>query len=121
MGHSWLFQCRASVPATAFPSRLSQNTCPRITRCESPCSNGSKSAKGRRYRCLLSRLDPFQGGFWIDSHPKGGRDLIDRHVLIPFDERRVRDVPESAATEEGETHTWAKNASKHAWSRSEIP
>ena len=47
--------------------------------------------------------------------------LIDRHVLIPFDERRVRDVPESAATEEGETHIWAKNASKHAWSRSEIP
>ena len=86
-----------------------------------PLFHGSKSAKGRRYRCLLSRLDPFQGGFWIDSHPKGGRDLIDRHVLIPFDERRVRDVPESAAIEEGETHTWAKNASKHAWSRWEIP
>jgi len=86
-----------------------------------PLFHRLKSAKGRRYRCPLADFDPFQAGFWIDSHPKGGRDLIGRHVLIPFDQRRVRDVPALSGTEEGETHTGAKNASKHAWSRWEIP
>jgi hypothetical protein len=56
----------------------------------------------------LADFEPFQAGFWIDSHPKGGRDLIGRHVLIPFDQRRVRDVPALSGTEEGETHRGEK-------------
>ena len=98
MGHSWLFRCRASVPASAFPSRLSQNTCPRISR-------GDSSVPG-----------------WVGDRflpePRPGSDFPTR--VVPFGENPVRYVPERADNREPESTHGRKTAFKHAWSRRKI-